>query len=323
MACWNDFVYGRPIAWNGLYHLRLPALPECRRDGLNDAGGGISVSGTERGRGAKPKVVWTIAGFDASSGAGVTADLMTFAAHGLFGCSVPTALTVQSTMGVAEIEAVRPAFFRHSVDHLFLDLPPSGVKIGMVGGPETAAIVGDFLRRMQESSVRVSPVPVVYDPVLRSSSGRELYPGSEMHMLHDLLLPEVDWLTPNWGELAVLTATSIATLTDAERAARLLLARYPKLNVVVTGGDQASPTELMITSDGEIEVLSGEHIATTSTHGTGCAFSSALLAGLVNGLGAEKAVREAKAYVAGALRHAPGLGGGKGPLDLLWPLTVL
>ena len=279
--------------------------------------------GKERERSAKTKVVWTIAGFDPSSGAGLTADLMTFAAHGLFGCSVPTALTVQSTIGVAETEAVRPAFFRHSLDYLLLDLPPAGIKIGMVGGPEAATILGDFLRRMRRNSARVSPVPVVYDPVLRSSSGRELYPASSMDALHDLLLPEVDWLTPNWSELAVLTATSIETLTGAERAAKVLLARHPKLNVVVTGGDQASPTELMITSGGEMKIFSGEYIATTSTHGTGCAFSSALLAGLVNGLGAEQAVREAKVYVAGALRHAPGLGRGKGPLHLLWPLTVL
>ncbi len=273
-------------------------------------------------RSAKPKVVWTVAGFDPSSGAGITADLMTFAAHGLFGCSVPTALTVQSTTGVAEIEAVRPALVRHSLDHLALDMPPVGIKIGMVGGPEVATILGGFLRRMHQQTAVVSPVPIVFDPVLRSSSGRTLYPDAAMQTLHDSLLPEVHWLTPNWSELRALTAMPVATLPDVKRAANALCARYPKLNLVVTGGDQASPTELVVTSGGDVLEFAGEHIATTSTHGTGCAFSSALLAGLVNGVHAEQAVREAKAYVAGALRHAPGLGGGKGPLNLLWPVTV-
>ena len=270
---------------------------------------------------AKPKVVWTVAGFDPSSGAGITADLMSFAAHGLFGCSVPTALTVQSTTGVAAIEAVPPAFFQHSLEYLALDLPPEGVKVGMIGGPETAMILGAFLRGTQHDA-RVPRVPVVFDPVLRSSSGRALYPESLLHALHEYLLPQIDWITPNWSELATLAAMPVTTLSGAEGAAKALLKAYPKLNMVVTGGDQASPTDLMITAEREVRAFPGEHIETTSTHGTGCAFSSALLAGLVHGEGAEQAIRAAKAYVAGALRHAPGLGKGKGPLHLLWPLTV-
>ena len=270
----------------------------------------------------KQKVVWTIAGFDPSSGAGITADLMTFAAHGLFGCSVPTALTVQSTMGVAATEVVRPAFFRHSLEYLFNDLPPVGIKIGMVAEPEIVTVLHEFLREVRHKARQASAVTVVFDPVLRSSSGRALYPARDIEMLHEALLPMVDWLTPNWSELALLTDMPVSTVADAERAADVLLTRHPQLNLVVTGGDQGSPTELMITRDRVALQVPGEHIETSSTHGTGCAFSSALLAGLIHGLGAEQAVRGAKAYVAGALQHAPGLGRGKGPLQLLWPLRA-
>ena len=262
----------------------------------------------------KPKVVWTVAGFDPSSGAGVTADLMTFAAHGLFGCSAITALTVQSTVGVAAIEVVRPTLVQGTLQQLFRDLPPAGIKIGMLGDPEIAQVVIDFLRSCPE-------IPVVFDPVLQSSSGCELFPASGLQSLRDHLLPQVDYITPNWPELTALTDMPVKNLAEAERAARSLIGQCPRLNVVATGGDQATPTDLLLTPAGERVEFSGEHIETTSTHGTGCAFSSALLAQLVYGTEGFEAVGAAKSFVQGALRHAPGLGHGKGPLGLLWNHT--
>lgn len=262
------------------------------------------------------QVVWTIAGFDPSSGAGITADLMTFAAHGLFGCSAITAYTVQSTLGVAAVEPVRPELLRQTLKHLAADLPPSGVKAGMLGAPEVARILGRFVHDLRTNLA----IPVVFDPVLRASSGRELYPTADLDVLHGELLPQVDWVTPNWAELAVLAEAEVSSLQQAEEAGRKLLARHANLNLAVTGGDQAEPTDLVLTREGQEFLLTGERVATNATHGTGCAFSSALLCHLVLGEAPESAVRAAKEYVTGALRHAPGVGHGKGPMGLLWPL---
>lgn len=265
------------------------------------------------------EIVWTIAGFDPSSGAGVTADLMVFAAHGLFGCSAITALTVQSTRGVAATEGVRPELLSAMLEELAGDLPAAGIKIGMLGTPEHARVVGGFLEK-RRSEPGGSIVPVVLDPVLRSSSGRELYPEAEIEVLHEVLLPHVTCVTPNWGELAALSRRPVVDLQSAKQAAFALLAKHPRLHVVATGGDQVKATDLLVRVDGRVTVLEAERIETRSTHGTGCAFSSALLAQMVLGAELEEAVRAAKAYVRGALEHAPGLGAGKGPMGLLWPL---
>lgn len=265
----------------------------------------------------KQAVVWTIAGFDPSGGAGVTADLMTFAAHGLFGCSAITALTVQSTTGVRGTEPVRREQLGETLSCLLEDLPPAGVKVGMLGARATAGVVGAFLRGMREDG---ASCPVVLDPVLRSSSGRMLYPLEGMELLHETVLPQVDWVTPNWGELEALTGVAVDSLEMAEGAARLLMIRHPGVGVVATGGDAERPLDLLVREGMAAVVLDGERVETTSTHGTGCAFSSAFLARLVLGSPAEEAARLAKQYVAGALRHAPGLGTGKGPMGLLWPL---
>lgn len=271
--------------------------------------------------GERPRIVWTIAGFDPSGGAGITADLLTFAAHGLYGCSAITALTVQSTQGVSRSERVTPALLAETLAHLYEDMPPAGIKIGMLGGPEIMGVVARFLQDitpLQAASTGPRRLPVVLDPVLRSSSGRELFPVSALPQLRQELLPLVDFITPNWVELAALTDREVTNLDQAEAAARSLGNSFPRLNIVTTGGDQASPTDLLLTSIGEIFRFPGEHIATNSTHGTGCAFSSALLANLACGTEPRAAVEAAKSYVLGALRQAPGLGKGKGPMGLLW-----
>lgn len=267
--------------------------------------------------GEKQAVVWTVAGFDPSGGAGVTADLMTFAAHGLYGCAAITALTVQSTTGVRGTEPVRREQLRETLGCLLEDLPPAGVKVGMLGARATAGVVGAFLRGMRESG---RACPVVLDPVLRSSSGRMLYPLEGMELLHELVLPQVDWVMPNWGELEVLSGVGVSGLETAAEAAHSLMERHPGMGVIATGGDAARPVDLLVTPGREAVVLDGERVETSSTHGTGCAFSSAFLARLVQGYAPEEAARLAKAFVAGALRQAPGLGAGKGPMGLLWPL---
>ncbi len=271
------------------------------------------------GSSEKLPVFWTIAGFDPSSGAGITADLMTFAAHGGFGCSAITALTVQSTLGVFGWEAIAPDLLRETLRRLEEDIPPAGIKLGMLGTPEAAEAVGTFVGAAKTRDRGRSCV-VVYDPVLRSSSGQDLFPAEELPALHGGLLPWVDWITPNWRELALLSACPVHDLPSAEAAARGLIVRHPQLTVVVTGGDQERPTDFLVIPGQEAVVIEGQHIPTRATHGTGCAFSSALLVRLVEGCGPVQAVRWAKAFVEGALRHAPGMGHGRGPMGLLWTL---
>lgn len=274
------------------------------------------------------RTLLTIAGHDPSSGAGITADLQTFAAHRLFGTSILTALTVQSTLGVAEVQTVDPGFLRRALDHLAADLPPAGIKIGMLGSSEIAASVAGFLaglhRQQGKSEAGNQPptaIPIVLDPILRASSGAHLLPPAALETLHRDLIPHITWITPNWAELSALTAESIETLAQAEAAARKLAARHPHLHIVATAGDHLQPTDLLLLPSGEIHRYPGEHLESSSTHGTGCAFSSALLCHLVLRDTPIEAVRSAKHFVTEAIRNAPNLGHGKGPLNLFGHLT--
>jgi hydroxymethylpyrimidine/phosphomethylpyrimidine kinase len=265
----------------------------------------------------KPPIALTIAGFDPSSGAGITADLQVFAAHGLYGTACVTALTVQSTTGVAATESAS-ALVRRTLDHLHDDLPPAGIKIGMLGDLASVAAVAAYLRE------RIGPgVPVVLDPVLVSSSGAALLTPDGLAGLQSELLPHVTWITPNIAELAILSGLPVEAAADIEAAMRALQARHPHLHIVATGGHRTRATDTLLTPTGKIFWFDGDRIETTSTHGTGCAFSSALLARLVLGDAPGPAVAAAKAYVAEALRTAPGLGHGRGPLNLLWPLKAV
>ena len=269
-----------------------------------------------------PPVALSIAGFDPSSGAGVTADLQTFASHGVFGTCAITALTVQSTLGVEAVEPVAPELLRRMLECLTRDLPAQGIKLGMLGDLGPVVTVADYLKQLHEAGVAKYSVNKVFDPVLRASSGTQLTPAdsSTLGAIHERLLPLVTWITPNWQELQRLSGVEVVTAEDAEEAAAKLGARHPHLHIVVTGGDQTKPQDLLRLPDGTLHRFAGEHIETRSTHGTGCAFSAALLCGLILGREPVGAVRAAKEFVAQALRRAPGLGHGRGPLDLLWPL---
>ena len=262
-----------------------------------------------------PPIALTIAGFDPSSGAGITADLQTFAAHRLFGVSAITALTVQSTLGVASVEAVSPELLRQTLDHLNADLPPAGIKIGMLATHEIVTKATAFINACKLL------IPIVLDPIIVSSSGAPLLDQEGLRALQEELLDHVTWITPNWAELAVLTGRKVQFPPDAESALHILGRRYPHLHIVATGGDHgAKPIDLLRTPTGEIHSFPGKRVDTTSTHGTGCAFSSALLSRLILGDAPVVAVSAAKTFVEGALRHAPGLGHGRGPMNLLWPL---
>jgi hydroxymethylpyrimidine/phosphomethylpyrimidine kinase len=273
--------------------------------------------------------VLTIAGFDPSSGAGVTADLLVFAAHGLFGSACITALTVQSTLGVRSTHPVADKVVAETLDCLHADIRPCGIKIGMLANAHKIAVVIGYIDRYhQENAVmdKATSVPIVLDPVIRSSSGRELLDPAGIEVLRAELLPLVDWVTPNLQELATLSGRPVAGPDDVTGACRALQTHVwqrsaRRLGIIATGGHLNRPDDFLLRPNGEGVWLPGERVVTQSTHGTGCAFSSAFLSRLVLGDAPLEAAQNAKRYVAGALLAAEGIGTGNGPLKLLWKLA--
>jgi len=262
---------------------------------------------------ASPPIVLTIAGFDPSSGAGITADLKVFAAHRLFGVAAITALTVQSTQGVRRVEPVSTEMLRQTLECLTDDLSLDAIKVGMLGTAAAVTVVSEFLGKSGVPSTRI-----VLDPVLRSSSGRELLSSDGVQRLKQDLLPLIGWMTPNTEELAALAEMPVASRGAVQEAAARLAAHNRGLNLVVTGGHLEAPDDFFRAADGSERWFPGRRIQTRATHGTGCAFSSALLARLLAGDAPEDAVAEAKAYVAGAMQAARSIGKGRGPLHPLY-----
>jgi hydroxymethylpyrimidine/phosphomethylpyrimidine kinase len=231
----------------------------------------------------KEKTVLTIAGFDPSSGAGVTADLMVFAAHDLFGTSCITALTVQSTLGVQSVYPVSSSVVRETLEFLDEDLRPSGIKIGMLADEANLVAVSEYCRRIHaivsHNSVAVT-VPIVLDTVLRASSGKDLLDSSAVEALRDHLLPIASWITPNIDELGILAGVSVNRREDVPKACLALQAKVrrseglPPLGVLATGGHLEPPDDFLLTPEGDTFWLPGGRVATRSTHGTGCAARS-------------------------------------------------
>jgi len=253
----------------------------------------------------KPKVVLAIAGFDPSSGAGITADLKTIHAHEMYGVAAITAYTVQNTRGVQLVEALDSLLLRQTVAALASDFVIDAVKVGMLASAEVVETVAALCEEY------VLP-NIVLDPVLLSSSGTTLLSANALEAFKEHLLPLATVVTPNVEEALTLTGA-----IEAEGAGDRLLALGAKC-IVITEGEAAEPTDVLILPGMLPELLGGEHVETTSTHGTGCAFSTSIACGLAAGQSIRETVLSAKAYVNGALRHAPGLGKGRGPLAHFW-----
>jgi len=274
------------------------------------------------------QTVLTIAGFDPSSGAGVTADLMVFAAHSLFGTACITALTVQSTQGVRSTHPTAATVLQATLDCLEEDIPPAGIKIGMLATEDNTSVICDYLDKHQQEHWNLPQgwIPVVLDPVLRSTSGRELLDSEGVTLMRDRMLPQVDWITPNIDELARLSGVEIASRDDMPRACRALQTRTAKspdghrLGILATGGHLEPPDDFLLLPTGEGVWLPGERVNTRSTHGTGCALSSAFLSRLVLGDTPRQAAQAAKRYVSDALTTAVSIGSGFGPMNHFWPI---
>jgi hydroxymethylpyrimidine/phosphomethylpyrimidine kinase len=254
-------------------------------------------------------IALTIAGSDSSGGAGIQADLKTFAALGVYGASVITALTAQNTTGVAAIHDVPADFIAAQIDAVFADLDVGAVKIGMLGNAAAAGAVAAGLDRYR-------PRNVVLDPVLAASTGADLLRADAMDALR-ALLSRADVVTPNLFEAAALLDAPLACDEDAMRAQAQKLLAFGAGAVLIKGGHGggADSVDLLVEADGAAR-FTAPRIATTNTHGTGCTLAAAVAAGLAKGLSLNAAVREAKTYVSAAIAAADQVkvGAGNGPV---------
>jgi hydroxymethylpyrimidine/phosphomethylpyrimidine kinase len=252
----------------------------------------------------------TIAGSDSSGGAGIQADLKTFAALGVYGASVITALTAQNTQGVRAIHDVPPVFIRAQIDAVFSDLDIGAVKIGMLSQAATIEAVAEGLAAHHAKNI-------VLDPVMVATSGDRLLAPEAVEALRKLLIPRALVVTPNLPEAAALTGASVArNEREMEVQARELLALGAR-NVLIKGGHGSGDQSLdLLIGQGEVVRLSARRIATSNLHGTGCTLSSAIAAGLAEGLDLRAAAQDAKEYVTAAIAAADKLkiGHGHGPL---------
>jgi hydroxymethylpyrimidine/phosphomethylpyrimidine kinase/hydroxymethylpyrimidine kinase/phosphomethylpyrimidine kinase/thiamine-phosphate diphosphorylase len=254
-----------------------------------------------------PLVVLTIAGSDSGGGAGIQADLKTFAALRCYGASVITAVTAQNTRAVTGVHPVPPETVASQLDAVLDDLPVAAVKTGMLGSPEIAEVVAE--------RARAGALPnLVVDPVLVASTGYELGAVAAI----ERLLRYAVVITPNLAEAAALTGRTVATPAEQAEAAVSLAARGPRY-AVVTGGDGGDPEQAVdaISDGGPARFLRLPRVPTGNVHGSGCTFSAAIAAQLARGVTVPDAVAAAKSYVARALAGGAGwrVGGGIGPLD--------
>ena len=255
-------------------------------------------------------IALTIAGSDSSGGAGIQADLKSFAALGVYGASVITALTAQNTRGVTGIHQVPAEFVTAQIDAVFGDLDVGAVKIGMVADLAVIDAIAAGLRKW-------SPKHIVFDPVMVATSGDRLIVAEAVDALRTKLIPLASLITPNMPEAAALLNEPVAADEAAieSQGKRLLAMGCPAVLIKGGHGQGAESIDYLVTASGTI-ALAAPRIVTQNTHGTGCSLSSAVAAGLAKGEDMETAVRHAKAWVSAAIAAADrlGVGHGHGPI---------
>src|SRR5437899_2245328 len=253
-------------------------------------------------------VALSIAGSDSGAGAGIQADMKTFAAFGVYGLTVITAITAQNTAGVRAGQEVDAGVIAAQLDAVADDFAIGALKTGMLSSVVIIETVAAGVRR---HGLR----PLVVDPVMIAKSGDRLLREDAVDALRRMLLPLADVVTPNIPEAEVLTGLRIRTLADRVAAGRAIIELGAHAVVIKGGHSEEDPVvDLLVDSDGVHEIRAAR-IATTSTHGTGCTFSAAIAAGLGRGEDLATAVGEARTYLSIALAQAPGLGHGHGPLN--------
>jgi hydroxymethylpyrimidine/phosphomethylpyrimidine kinase len=255
----------------------------------------------------------TIAGSDSGAGAGIQADLKTFAAHRVFGTTAITAVTAQNTLGVTAWEALSADLVTAQIEAVASDIGADAVKIGMLAN---AAIVEAVAAAIADLDLP----HVVVDPVMVAKGGDRLLDEDAIAAIVTELLPRTYILTPNIPEAAVLSRLPIGSIEGMVAAGKRILSLGPRV-VLVKGGHLDGPESVdVVCTASETFEIRRPRIATTSTHGTGCTLSSAIAANLALGLDLRAALEGAREYLDGAIRHAPGLGRGHGPLNHFWRL---
>lgn len=253
-------------------------------------------------------VALAIAGSDSGGGAGIQADLKTFHQWGVYGTSAVTAVTAQNTLGVHEVHPVPPGIVAAQIDSVAGDMPPGGVKSGMLANSHIARAVAAALRRHRLDNY-------VLDPVMVATSGDSLLDPDAVASIREELVPLATVVTPNWPEAVILTGVRDRSLQGMEMAARAIVEAGAGA-ALVKGGHRAGEEVADLFWDGSTRcVFRGPRVETRHTHGTGCTLSAAIAAGLAGGVPLAEAVAAAVAWVRRAIAGAPGLGAGKGPLD--------
>jgi len=254
-----------------------------------------------------PKAL-TIAGSDSGGGAGIQADLKTFAALGVYGTSVITAITAQNTVAVTAVHEIPTDVIAAQLDAVLSDIGTDAAKTGMLSSAAIIATVADGVRRHGITNL-------VVDPVMVAKSGDHLLRRDAVGALRELLLPLALVVTPNIPEAEVLADMTIATDEDRREAARRIAAYGPRYVIVKGGHAPGDPVDYLYDGEQIIPIAAGPRIDTPNTHGTGCTFSSAITAGLAKGYDVERAVLAAKTFITAALRHSYRVGAGHSPVN--------
>lgn len=260
------------------------------------------------------KKVLTIAGSDSSGGAGIQADLKTFAALQTYGMSVITSITAQNTLGVRAAVDLSPEIIAEQLDAVFTDIYPDAVKIGMLSNQ---AIMETVAKKLAEYEAK----NVVINPVMVATSGNTLMDNEAVDSFKKELYPLTDVLTPNMAEASVLADQEVKTKAEMESAAKII-AKNMKGMVLVKGGHLANSADDYFYFEGQGEWISGERIENPNVHGTGCTLSSAIAAHLAKGLSKREAITQAKNYITGAIEDGMALGKGSGPLNHIYRQRV-
>lgn len=264
-----------------------------------------------------PPVALTIAGSDSGGGAGIQADLKTFAVHCVHGASAITCVTAQNTLGVSRVDALPAAAVTAQIDVVVQDIGVQAVKTGMLLNQEIIAAVA------QQVEV-LNLAPLVVDPVMVSRTGAQLIDNAAIAVLRDLLVPQATIVTPNRYEAQILSGLEIDTLESMQSAARKIQQMGPQAVLVKGGGMAGALRGVDVWFDGQrLETLATVRIETNNTHGTGCTLSAAIAANLACGQTLLTATHNAKSYVTAALEHALAIGQGQGPVGHFFPLLKL
>lgn len=260
------------------------------------------------------KKLLTIAGTDPSGGAGIQADLKTFAAHKVYGMSVITSVVAQNTTGVKNIMDLTPEFVADQLDAVFTDIYPDAIKIGMVSNEKIIKVISNKLKEYDAKNI-------VVDPVMVATSGNSLIESSATKALTEDLLPLANIITPNMPEAAALSGIDIKNKKDMEKAAKII-SNSIKGVVLIKGGHLTDCADDVLYINKKIHWVECQRINNPNTHGTGCTLSSAIAVNLAKGMDILDAFIKAKEYLTGAINAKLDLGEGRGPLDHLYKIKI-